>query len=79
MLPQLNIQSSVNPVLELIDEASGELVYCLRLTERSWQPHAFAPGKYTVRLSVPEQAIMKELKGLEAKAINDAVVEVIFS
>jgi alkaline phosphatase D len=75
-LPRLNVRGAEDPVLEVIDEKTGELVYCLRLTGQTWQPHVFEPGKYTVRISVPETGKMKELKGLEAKSTNDAVVEV---
>ena len=38
-------KASSDPVVEVIDERSGELVYVLRLRGNSWQPHAFAAGQ----------------------------------
>ena len=42
----------------------------------AWQPHVFAPGKYTVRISEPETGKSKELAGLEATAANDSTLQV---
>jgi alkaline phosphatase D len=76
-LPRLEIQGVTDPVIELFDERSGELVYTLRLRGNRFQPHAFAEGKYTVRIVVPESERMKELKGLEAKAGNTQRLDVV--
>lgn len=75
-LPQLKIQNADNPVVEVVDEATGETVYCLRIAGRQWQPHVFAAGKYTLRVSVPETGKVKEIKGLEALAGNTTIVDV---
>ena len=76
-LPRLEIQGAGDPVMEVIDERSGECVYCLRLRGNSWQPHAFAAGQYTVRISVPEEGKTKELKGLEAAMDNTTKLDVV--
>jgi hypothetical protein len=47
-----------------------------RIKRDTWQPHTFAAGKYTVRVSVPETGKAQELRGLEARAGNDEKVEV---
>jgi alkaline phosphatase D len=75
-LPRLNIHGATHPVVEIIDEKSGELVYGLRLARTTWQPYVFKAGKYTVRISVPEAGRMKELRGLEAKTDNVVNLEV---
>jgi hypothetical protein len=72
----LEIRGIKQPVVEVIDERNGELVYGLRLKSGSWQPQAFAEGKYTVRMSEPETGKVKELKGLEAKTGNEERLEV---
>jgi phosphodiesterase/alkaline phosphatase D-like protein len=77
LLPRLNVRSTDHPTLEVIDEKSGELVYCLRLQSQTWQPRVFEPGKYTVRIRVPESGKMNEIKGLEAKPSNDAEIDVV--
>jgi phosphodiesterase/alkaline phosphatase D-like protein len=76
-LPRIMVRGADKPVLEVIDEKTGELVYGLRLASNSWQPHVFALGSYTVRLSVPESGKTKELRGLEAKMNNNSLVELI--
>ena len=75
-LPRLTIQGVSSPLVEVIDETTNELLYCLRLPNNSWQPHVFSNGKHTVRISDPETGKAKELKGLVAKAGNDASLEV---
>ncbi len=75
-LPSLTIKSDANPVLEVIDEATGELVYTLRLATRTFQPHTFAAGKYTVRLLVPETGKVVEQKGVIASAGNNARLDI---
>src|SRR5688572_11915302 len=76
LLPKLQIRGAADAVVAIIEEAGGELVYSLRLSGSEWQPHVFRPGKYTVRVIVPETGAAKELKGLEATAGNQSVVEV---
>jgi alkaline phosphatase D len=75
-LPKLEIQAGNATVVEVIAEPSGELLYGLRLQGAAWQPHVFAAGKYTVRISIPETGQIKEITGLEAQPKNDAVSRV---
>jgi phosphodiesterase/alkaline phosphatase D-like protein len=75
-LPTLIIASEANPLLEIIDESTGELVWARRLATRTIQPGVFAAGKYTARLGVPESGKSNELRGLEASATNAARLEV---
>jgi hypothetical protein len=71
-LPRLEVRGADNPVIDLIDERSGELVYTLRLRGNTFQPHAFSAGKYTVRVRIPESGKSQELTGLEARPDNDS-------
>jgi hypothetical protein len=75
-LPRLDIRGVKDAVVEVIDEASGELVYSLRIAGPSWQPHVFAPGRYTVRISDPDAGKSKELTGLAAMRENKTSLEV---
>src|SRR5262245_27104790 len=75
-LPKLEVRGVKEPVVEVIDERNGELVYGLRLKSGSWQPQVFVEGKYTVRVSEPESGKSKEMKGLEAKVGNGERLEV---
>jgi hypothetical protein len=65
-LPTLRISGVTNPVVQIVDEASGEVVYTLRIPGQSWRPHVFAPGKYTVRVSDPDAGRERVVKGVVA-------------
>lgn len=75
-LPELRITGVPNPVVQVVDEGSGELVYVFRLNGQTFRPHVFSPGKYTVQLSEPETGRVRRLTGLEARAGNPAVLDV---
>lgn len=75
-LPRLDISGLDEPVVEVVDQSTGDRVYSLRLNEPSWQPHVFAAGSYTVRISDPETGRSKELRDVAAKPENDSVMRV---
>jgi hypothetical protein len=49
-LPELRIRGAVNPVVQVIREADGEILYTQRITGRSFRPRVFAPGTYTIKV-----------------------------
>jgi alkaline phosphatase D len=63
-LPTLAISGVAQPVIEVSDEANGELVYVLRSPTNTFRPHVFGPGKFTVRVSEPETGKSTTLRGL---------------
>lgn len=54
-------------MVEVISEADHELVYALRVVGRRFQPHVFAPGRYTVRVSEPDLDRQQVLIGRVAR------------
>jgi hypothetical protein len=73
-LPRIQCNVS-DPVIQVVDERNGEVVYTLRIAGRAWQPKVFAPGSYTVR--VGEGTRRKEWRGVTARLErNDAVIKV---
>jgi hypothetical protein len=68
-LPRLNCNTD-DPVVQVVDEANGEVVYTLRINGRAFSPKVFREGRYTVR--VGEGAQRKEWKNLAAKPQQDA-------
>lgn len=64
LLP-LEVTGAAKPLFEVVEQASGELVYALRAPVAKFRPHVFAPGKYTVRVSNPETGKSAELRDLE--------------
>lgn len=75
-LPTLEISGLKQPLVEIIDEKTNELIYGLRLREGKFQPHVFALGNYTVKVSEPETGKSKVLKGIAAKTTNQDVLKV---
>lgn len=75
-LPELTIRGMARPVLEVIEEATGETLYVLRLPGSTWRPHVFAPGSHTVRLTEPETGRQWERRGIAATRDNRATLEV---
>jgi hypothetical protein len=75
-LPTVNVTGVQNPVIEVIDEANGELVYTLRATGQSFRPHVFAPGKYSVKVLDSETGKSSSLKNLEPATSGQKTIEV---
>ncbi|MBU1821395.1 MAG: hypothetical protein KKG00_07775 [Bacteroidetes bacterium] len=47
-LPTLQFAQE-DPVVQVVAEASGEILYTERIQGREWKPRVFGPGTYTVR------------------------------
>src|SRR5262249_10906752 len=75
-LPALEVSGVENPVVQVVSESDGEVVYTIRIAGRRSRPPVFAPGKYTVRVSEPDTGRVKELTGIEATAGNAATLPV---
>jgi hypothetical protein len=48
-LPELVFSDVTNPVVQVIQENTGEILYTLRISGTRFRPAVFAPGKYTVK------------------------------
>ncbi len=53
-LPKIRFESLVSPVVHVVDEASGEVLYATRVNGREFQPGVFAKGTYTLRYGDPD-------------------------
>jgi alkaline phosphatase D len=49
-LPTLDIHGADSPVVRVSDDATGELLYALRIPGRTFRPKVFAEGSYTVSI-----------------------------
>jgi len=63
-LPRLEVSGQVNPVVQVVDEASGEIVYTLRISGSNFVPEVFGSGPYTVRVGDGTPGGWKTLSGL---------------
>ncbi len=64
-LPPMSIEGLERPpVLQIVDEITGEIIYTLRIPSSKYQPGVFEEGTYTIRLSEPGTAHLKTIPGL---------------
>jgi hypothetical protein len=69
-LPTIQIRGMRDPVVQVIDESSDEIVYTLRINGTSYRPKVFKQGMYTVNVGQPGTDRMKTLKGVRSIAPN---------
>lgn len=63
-LPLLQFRGITDPVVQVVDEKSGETVYTLRIKGTEFRPPVFRSGIYTIRCGEPGTAAWKEIKGI---------------
>lgn len=76
-LPTLNVRGMTDPVIQVIDETYGELVYSLRINGTNFRPKVFRNGRYTIKIG-EQPDNMKTLTGILATEDNDATLDVTF-
>jgi PhoD-like phosphatase len=70
-LPTLRVSGMRDPVVQIIDEFTDEVVYTLRIQGQTFQPHVFSEGKYTVRIGELGTDRVQELFGVRGTPEND--------
>jgi hypothetical protein len=75
-LPTLEISGMTDPVVQVIEEATGEIIYTLRIQGTSYRPKVFGPGPFTVRVGNQENDEMQEITGIQP-GVED-VLELVF-
>ena len=65
-LPTLKISGDSEPVVGVINESNGELVYMLRVNGPSFSPKVFAKGTYTIKIGNPETDQWQVMEGVKA-------------
>lgn len=65
-LPKLSFEAD-NPVVQIVQEETGEILYTVRIQGRSFQPKVFAPGKYSVKAG-PDKPDKTSAEGIDANA-----------
>jgi 3-keto-disaccharide hydrolase len=73
-LPEVVVTGASDPVVEVIAEADGELVYALRVDGQRFVPKVYAPGLYT--LHVGEGRKRQTFTGIVAGPRGQRVLEV---
>lgn len=63
-LPTIKVSDVKNPVVQVIHEATNEIIYTLRINGNEYNPRVFKDGKYTIVVSDPDSNLEKVLKGI---------------
>jgi len=69
-LPTLKIAGGSNPVVQIIDESDGKVVYTLRINGNRFRPKVFKEGKYTIKVTQGEKS--KMIKGVKSVGLKDS-------
>jgi phosphodiesterase/alkaline phosphatase D-like protein len=69
-LPTLEFKDATNPVVQVIDESSGEIVYTLRINGTRFAPKVFSRGNYTIR--VGRDSLEDEMKDIKTLTPDDS-------
>ena len=76
-LPTLEFQGLTNPVVQLMEEKTQEVVYTIRAKGPSFQPGVFAPGTYEIRIGEPGTDLFKTVPGVRATEPENSEILVI--
>ncbi len=69
-LPSFTVSGLSNPVFQVIDEGSGEIVYTLRIKGSSFRPKVFREGMYTVKIGEPGTDDIKTIRGVHSLSLD---------
>ena len=70
-LPELRFAKGMNPVVQVIEEATDEVLYTTRAKGNRFQPRVYSKGKHTVKIGL-QKPDSKILKGLDPKVKSSA-------
>ena len=71
-LPTIQVEGMTNPVVQVIDESNGEIVYTLRINGKSYTPKIFKKERYTIKIGEQGTSRMKTLTGVEPLAAGES-------
>jgi len=70
-LPELVIEGAARPVVQVIAEAGGEILYTVRVRGNRFQPHVYSQGSFMIKVGRNRPDAVS-LIGLKASATQDA-------
>lgn len=68
----------VDPVVQVADESTGQIVYTLRISGNQYTSSVFAPGLYTLHVGEPGTDALRSFTGVPAAAEPGDTLRVIF-
>ena len=75
-LPRVVVRGAVNPVIQVIDEKNGEMVYTLRIKGQRFDPKVFRKGTYTVKVrNGTREKVLRGVSSISGKGSLTRVVQ----
>jgi hypothetical protein len=69
-LPTIKVQGISDPVVQVIRESDGEVVYTLRIKGESYKPKVYAAGHYTIKVGDQDADRMKTIKNVKSLGLT---------
>ncbi|MDC3224721.1 metallophosphoesterase, partial [Mariniblastus sp.] len=63
-LPEMVVKGSKRPVVQVIEDATGEILYTVRMDSNRFRPPVYSEGNYTVKMG-REKPDLSEISGLK--------------
>ncbi len=63
-LPELIFENGANPVVQVIEDTTGEILYTVRAQANRFHPRVYSTGKHTIKLGT-DKPDKQTLVGLE--------------
>lgn len=76
-LSNLKIEGKPNPVVEMVNEKTGETESIVRIKGNSFSPKVFSNATYTAKVGYPETDTWKELKNLKSSSEQTTVIQTV--
>ena len=70
-LPELRFAKGINPVVQVVEDGTNEVLYTIRPKGNRFQPRVYSKGKHTVKIGL-QKPDSKILKGLNPKVKSSA-------
>ena len=75
-LPRIRVVGAENPVVQVIDESDGQVVYTLRIRGSTHRPKVFRAGPHTLKIGEPGTTQMKTLEHIEPTSDVNATLDI---
>jgi hypothetical protein len=77
-LPELVFEGASNPVVQVMVEQTGDVLYTIRVAGQRFQPRVYAPGKYTIKVGAdrPDGPALTGVVAAEKAAAGQRTVKV---
>ncbi len=71
-LPPVQVTGVLRPVVQLIDEGTGQTIQLIRLEGQAYLPRVYTNSSYTIHIAAPEQGKVQTLTGQTITRLGEA-------